>query len=268
MIYLGLIKNLSSRIDSDERTVLYDFILDKGDISVNGIIGQRIAIEFTGNISCVECGRSIKKTFNQGYCFPCFKSLPQNDVCIVKPELCHFDKGTCRDSSWGEKKCFIPHTIYLAISSGIKVGITRSYRVVSRWVDQGAVQALPIAQTFSRRDAGQIEVALKEHVADKTNWRSMLKGIDPDSFDLNLKRDELFQYFPEHVQHIKLQSEKTREFVYPVPLPPKKIKSFSFDKTPSLLDTLIGVKGRYLIFETCVVNMSKYSGYELKLLLM
>ena len=260
---LGILESLNHSIAGDGRSVLYHFSTKGAEIGLNPLIGSEVKLEFSGNIRCIACQRSITKTFQNGYCFPCVKALPETDLCNVKPELCHFAKGTCRDPEWGEDRCFIPHTIYLALSSNIKVGITRSYRVVSRWVEQGAVQALPIAQVFSRKDAGAIEVALKEHVMDKTDWRAMLKGHHPQGIDLRQKRDELYEYFPQDVKHIKLKKESVREFAYPVQNHPTKVVSLNLDKTPSVSDRLLGLKGRYLIFESGVLNFNKFSGYEL-----
>jgi hypothetical protein len=152
----GLLNKMYARLES---TVQYELPLSDQRIALNPLLGKVIKLTFTGNIRCVHCNRTIKKSFNQGYCYPCFISLAQCDMCIMKPETCHYEAGTCREPSWGEEFCFKPHIVYLANSSGIKVGITRQTQIPTRWIDQGAVQALPIFKVQSRYMAGLIEIA-------------------------------------------------------------------------------------------------------------
>ncbi|HEY5141320.1 MAG TPA: DUF2797 domain-containing protein, partial [Methylococcales bacterium] len=169
----GPLKKMHTRLDSP---VQYDLPLGDQSIVLNPLIGKPIKLTYTGHIFCVHCNRSIKKSFNQGYCYPCFIALAQCDMCIMKPETCHYEAGTCREPDWGLAFCFQPHIVYLANSSGIKVGITRKTQIPTRWLDQGAVQALPVFKVQSRYAAGLIEVAIAKHVSDKTSWQQMLKN--------------------------------------------------------------------------------------------
>ncbi|MFK7827129.1 MAG: DUF2797 domain-containing protein [Oligoflexales bacterium] len=260
-MFVGRVKKLQSE-HSSEGSVQYKLPIGNECLSLNRLLGKKITLKATGNISCIECGRKIKKTYNQGLCFPCCQVLPQADLCQVKPEICHFNKGTCRDPHWAEKFCFIDHTVYLAISSDLKVGITRSFNQTNRWIDQGAVQALPIARVATRFDSGLVEVALKEEVNDKTNWRAMLKG-EHKEIDLYAKRSELFGLFPSDVNAQKLENETIRSFIYPVIEYPKKVISLNFTKDPLVTGILMGIKGQYLIFDTGVLNIRKFSGYEI-----
>ena len=159
-----------------DRLVQYFLPLDDHREPLNSLLGKPIRLEYLGDIHCTHCGRRSKKSFSQGYCYPCFTKLPQCDTCIMSPEKCHYDQGTCRDPSWGEQYCFTDHYVYLANSSGVKVGITRGSQVPTRWIDQGATQAMPIFRVKSRYQAGLIEDCLREHIADRTHWQKMLKG--------------------------------------------------------------------------------------------
>ena len=165
---------------------------DENKANINNWLGCKVRIEFNGLIRCIYCDRQTKKSFNQGYCYPCFQRLARCDSCIVSPEKCHYAAGTCREPEWGEQHCMRRHYVYLANSSGIKIGITREDNIPSRWIDQGAIQALPILAVDSRWQSGLAEVIFKQHVADKTNWRAMLKG-DVDQLDLFEYRDQLLQ---------------------------------------------------------------------------
>jgi hypothetical protein len=248
--------------------VLYYLKVGEEELPMNEKLGKTLRIEFAGEISCIACGRGIKKSFSQGYCYPCFRNLPETDGCIVRPETCHFAAGTCRDPAWGETHCMQPHTVYLANSSAIKVGITRGLDPVSRWIDQGASKGLAIRRAKDRLESGRIEVALKEFVADKTNWRAMLKG-DPDPIDLALKRDELLALYAERYPQTPLRGEPLPEaesvqIQYPVSEYPEKVKSHNLDKEAVLEGTLMGIKGQYLILDTAVINMRKYGGYHLQ----
>jgi len=156
-----------------EKTEPLSYLLNVGDekIDMNAYIGKDIRIISNGEIRCSHCQRKTNKSFNQGYCFPCFKKLAQCDRCMMSPELCHFSQGTCREPEWAEQFCMQEHIVYLANSSGLKVGITRHSQVPTRWMDQGAIQALPIFSVSTRQLSGLVEVIMKEWVADKTNWR-------------------------------------------------------------------------------------------------
>ncbi len=243
--------------------VFYHLRLADKEIPINDFVGQTIKLNYLGTIHCIHCGRKTNKSFSQGYCFPCFRSLPETDMCIVKPEQCHFDQGTCRDAAWGEKHCMIDHTIYLANSSGLKIGITRSFQQETRWMDQGAIQALPIARVKKRKDAGLVEVAVKQRVSDKTNWRKMLKG-EVEEIDLVSHRDQLKDLLPDGIDVEFLADENVRNFTYPVKIFPKKIVSYNFDKNPEIQDELQGIKGQYLIFAGGVINMRKFAGYDVR----
>jgi len=246
----------------DRKPVQYSLRLHDQDlIPLNEAVGQPLQIEFTGNIHCINCDRKIKKTFNQGYCFPCMQSLAACDICIVKPELCHYDKGTCREPSWGEEHCLIDHTIYLSNTSGLKVGITRKHQQMTRWVDQGAVQAIPLGTVSKRKNSGLIEKELSQNLADKTNWRKMLKG-ETEEIDLAAKRKEVLESLSNHDDFIP-SSDDAVTIYYPVENYPEKIKSHNLDKTPQVDGKLDGIKGQYLILDTGVLNLRKYAGYEI-----
>jgi hypothetical protein len=243
--------------------VLYTLPLGEARIPLNTLLGQPIRFRFTGRIFCVHCGKATKTSFSQGYCFRCMQTLAQTDMCIVRPETCHYHLGTCREPEWGMAHCFIEHTVYLANSSGIKVGITRSHQVKTRWMDQGAVQALPIVKVKTRLESGQVESQLSKVMADKTNWRLMLKSSGA-TLDLKSKREELFSTWPAGLPGERLSETEEFRFQYPVLVYPEKPVSLNLDKQPLVQGDLQGIKGQYLLLSTGVINMRKYGGYELE----
>jgi hypothetical protein len=254
-------------------SVSYELPLAEQSIALNPLMGKSIKFTYTGQIFCVHCKRPIKKSFNQGYCYPCFTSLAQCDLCIMKPETCHYEAGTCREPDWAQNFCFQPHIIYLANSSGIKVGITRQTQLPTRWIDQGAVQALPIFKVSSRYVSGLVEVIFAKHISDKTSWQQMLKGRS-EAIDLEAKRDELMALSAESLTEIAnrfgpdslqlLSDEKVVDIHYPIDRYPVKIQSFNLDKTPEVSGVLHGIKGQYLLLDTGVINIRKFSGYEVE----
>ncbi|RLA55317.1 MAG: DUF2797 domain-containing protein, partial [Gammaproteobacteria bacterium] len=159
-----------------EDPVQYTMLLGGHEIPLNQYLGRQLQLDYQGVINCVHCDRKTNKSFNQGYCYPCFRRLAQCDSCIISPEKCHYAAGTCREPQWGEEHCMIDHFVYLANTSGLKVGITRGSQVPTRWMDQGASQAQAIFRVSSRLHSGLVEVVFKNHVADKTHWQAMLKG--------------------------------------------------------------------------------------------
>jgi hypothetical protein len=254
-------------------TVQYQLPLDDQRIALNDLIGHSIRLEYRGDIHCIHCGRRSKKSFSQGYCYPCFTKLPQCDTCIMSPEKCHFHHGTCRDPQWGEKYCFTDHFVYLANSSGVKVGITRGTQLPTRWIDQGATQGLPIFRVQTRYQAGLIEDCIREHIADKTSWQKMLKG-NAETADLAAIRDDLLIKSESGLELLeqefglqalqRLYNETTTEIHFPVTRFPEKVKSFNLDKAPMVEGELQGIKGQYLILDTGVINIRKYTGYNIE----
>ncbi|WP_076429559.1 DUF2797 domain-containing protein [Aquipseudomonas alcaligenes] len=256
-------------------TAQYAFRLDEQEVPVNPLLGKRVRLEFLGAIHCTHCGRKTKKSFSQGYCYPCFTKLAQCDSCIVSPEKCHFDAGTCREPEWGERFCMTDHVVYLANSSGVKVGITRANQIPTRWLDQGASQALPIFRVATRQQSGLVEDLLRTQVADKTNWRALLKG-DAVPLDLPAIRDQLLESCAEGIaalqQRFGLQAIQpvsdadVLEIRYPVEAYPTKVASHDLEKTPVVEGILRGIKGQYLILDTGVINLRKYTAYQVAVL--
>lgn len=252
-------------------TVSYHLPVGEESIALNPLIGKTIHFNHGGEIFCQHCQRKTRKSYSGGFCYPCSQTLAQCDLCFMKPELCHFDKGTCREPQWGEAVCMQDHIVYLANSSGLKVGITRISQVPTRWMDQGATQALPIFRVKSRHQSGLIEIAFKQHVSDRTDWRKMLKG-SAEPMDLLAARDELMQNCEAEIHNLQtrlgdsaivpLQSEAPVEITYPVMHYPQKITSLNLDKTPQIEGMLLGIKGQYVILDNGVMNIRKYTGYQ------
>lgn len=259
-----------------EKNEPVSYFLPLGDFSVplSPFLGNVLHLRHTGAIYCTACGRKTAKSYNQGYCFVCFKKLAACDMCILKPETCHYDQGTCREPAWADAHCNVPHIVYLANSSGLKVGITRETQLPTRWIDQGASQALPIFKVASRYQSGLVEVTLAQHIADKTNWQALLKG-ESERIDLRAARDELLarcapelealqQRFPGQIQPLPDALEEN--FCYPVLQYPAKVRAFNLDQAPDVAGTLLGIKGQYLLFDTGVINIRKFTAYQVELL--
>lgn len=247
--------------------VKYTLKVGEHYIDLNAQIGKTIRMEYSGEIHCIFCDRHTKKSFNQGYCFVCFRTLAACDTCIIKPELCHIAEGTCRQPEWGKEHCLKPHVVYLANTSGLKVGVTRQKQIPTRWIDQGAVQAMPFFAVDQRLHAGQLETFLKKYIADKTNWRAMLKG-SPEPIDLKARAKELLDEVNKHFEldFMKQYCEDANivDINYPVLSYPEKVTSQSFDKKEVVEGQLMGVKGQYLILDTGVINIRKFGGYYIK----
>ncbi|RHX90635.1 DUF2797 domain-containing protein [Leptospira stimsonii] len=234
------------------------------DSNILNSLGKKYKLAFTGKIRCVSCGRITKKSFNQGNCFTCFQTLAENDLCILRPDTCHYHLGTCRQPDWGDSHCFRPHTVYLANSSAIKVGITKENPVSNRWVDQGAVQGIPLVEVGSRRDAGIIEKELSKVLSDRTTWQKMVAG-DPEPIDLSERKKEFLQKIEDldfDLDYRVSPQEKPTVIRYPVLHFPEKILSLSPEKNLVIEDILTGIKGQYLLFQSGVINIRAYGGYE------
>ncbi|WP_353979205.1 DUF2797 domain-containing protein [Salinicola endophyticus] len=266
----GQLRKLDARLPESG---LADYRLRAGEtgLALNARLGQRLRLHYAGAIHCVHCGRHTRKSFGQGYCYPCFSTLAQCDLCLVRPETCHYFQGTCREPEWGEQHCFRPHIVYLANASGLKVGITRATNTPTRWLDQGAIQALPILEVATRQQSGLVETLFKAHVSDRTNWRAMLKG-EVEPLDLVAERDRLMAAVAPGLDALRathgaeairaLDTPGVVSIDYPVLSWPRKIQSFNFDKQALVEGTLTGIKGQYLMLDSGVINLRKFSGYQ------
>ncbi|MFK7887212.1 MAG: DUF2797 domain-containing protein [Gammaproteobacteria bacterium] len=257
--------NVRKMITSLEDVVHYTLPLGDERVNMNALIGKPIRLTFEGQINCIECGRLTKKSFGQGFCYPCFRDSPEASECILRPELCRAHEGESRDMAWSEKYCLTEQVVYLAKSSAIKVGITRNGQVPTRWLDQGASEAIVFARVPNRYTAGALEVSMKAHLTDRTNWQRMLKNEISDA-DLLACRNQLRDEVEPELQQYLSDDDKVWEINYPVEVFPTKVKSQSFDKLPEIEGTLTGIKGQYLILdEGRVLNIRKHTGYFISL---
>lgn len=265
---------LDSVKESGENKASYQLALDDERIPLNDFIGEKIGLRYLGEINCVYCARKINKSFNQGYCFPCFRKLAQCDTCIIKPETCHYDQGTCREPDWAQMHCFTDHMVYLANTSGLKVGITRVTQIPTRWIDQGAVQAIPLIRVADRKLSGLIESHLAKEMSDKTSWQAMLKDLT-DPIDLLSEREKVSKNIRNYINkeiyladisEYSFQNTGPINLSYPVLEYPTKVVSLNFDKTPLVEGRLMGIKGQYLMFDTGVINIRKFGGYKIEFL--
>ncbi len=253
-MYTGILRDLCASVG--DGVVEYTLQIGEETIALNPLIGGQIRITFEGEKRCIYCDRKSNKLFNNGYCWPCFQRLARNDICQVKPHLCHYE--TCREQEWGDAHCMIPTYVYLAKSSDIKVGITRN--IPGRWMNQGAVEAVPIALVPTRKMAGELELYLSQHLKDKTNWRKMLKGEVSETPILEM-REKVLQLIPDDFRGYVLPDEEVRTFHYPVTDLPEKITSHDVEKKPAE-GRLLGIKGSYLILNTGVLNVPKFTGFK------
>ena len=265
----GTLSKMAVSLD-DANVAQYQLRVGDNNLPLNQFVGQQLTLTHSGNIFCCNCGKKTKKSYSQGHCFVCTKKLASCDLCIMKPETCHFDQGTCREPDWAQTHCFVPHYVYLSNTSGIKVGITRHSQIPTRWIDQGATQGLLIFKVSTRQLSGLIEVELAKLVNDKTHWQAMLKGHNQDQ-DLNAIAADLIPQIETRLNELLMESgdyqierlnETIQQIGYPIDEFPVKVKSFNFDKTPEVSGTLKGIKGQYLIFDTGVINIRKFSSYE------
>ena len=248
--------------------IQYSIVISDNIFPINEHIGSKIKLEWSGIIHCVKCGNKTNKSFFQGFCYPCFISTPESSECILKPELCRAHEGISRDMEWSKRHCLSNHYVYLSLTSGIKVGVTRYTQIPTRWIDQGAIKALKIAKTPNRYLAGAIEVKLKEFVSDRTSWQKMLKNDVDKATDLYSCRKTLKENLSSELKEYIISGEKEKLLEYPIIQYPEKIKSINFEKVKEHEGVLTGIKGQYIYIDNqYVVNMRKYSGYYFQITL-
>jgi len=256
MHYQGVLQKMQTEL---QENIQY-YLLFKDDVlNMNQLLGKKLSFSFV-KYQCMGCQKD-KEIFRQGFCKQCFFEQPAAGEWIMHPEKSTAHLGIeDRNLEYEKAVQLKPHIVYLALSSTVKVGVTRKTQVPTRWIDQGANQALPILEVPNRYLAGIAEVSLKNYVADKTNWRAMLKNEIPEA-DLVASRNELKQYLPDEVLPYLLENEKILDLNFPVLQYPTKVKSLNLTKTPDYTGVLKGIKGQYLIFEdNTVFNVRNNEG--------
>lgn len=261
MIYSGVLKKMMTKNDSP---VQYYLDMQSDFLNMNQLLDKTIEISFK-KYQCLNCGEN-KKIYRQGFCYDCFYKMPQAGDWIMRPELskAHLNIED-RDLNYEKGMQLQAHIVYLANSSNVKVGVTRKAQIPTRWIDQGAHEAIEIVEVPNRYLAGITEVALKQFVSDKTNWRKMLSNNIVD-IDLKEEREKLSKYIPDEAKEYFIENNKETEIEFPVKQYPTKIKSLNLDKTPNFSGKLKGIKGQYLIFEdSTVFNVRNWEGYVVDL---
>lgn len=257
MNFQGVLKKMWTENGSP---IQYYLVFENDFLNVNQLLDKKISIHFLG-YRCLHC-QMEKKIYRQGFCYECFFEIPQAADWIIRPELSKAHLGIeDRDLDYEIKSQLQPHVVYLANSSSVKVGVTRKSQIPTRWIDQGAHEAIEIVEVPNRYLAGITEIALKDHVSDKTNWRTMLKNDIKDE-DLVQWRDNLKQYVPEEALQYYLENNAETNLNFPVLRYPEKPTSLNLVKTPFFEGVLKGIKGQYLIFEDdTVFNIRSNEGF-------
>ncbi len=261
MQYQGVLRKMQTELANP---IQYYLIFEDDFLNVNQVLDRQLGIEFL-KYQCLNCGRD-RQIYRQGFCRSCFFETPAAGDWIMRPELstAHMDKED-RDLEYEKKMQLQPHIVYLANSSNIKVGVTRKSQIPTRWIDQGAHEAIEIVEAPNRYLAGITEVALKSHLSDKTNWRKMLTNQVTDQ-DLASWRDKLKSHIPEEASDYFLSNRNELELNFPVLQYPEKVKSLNLEKNPEFSGKLQGIKGQYLIFaDDTVFNVRANEGYFVSL---
>ncbi|MDO5614851.1 MAG: DUF2797 domain-containing protein [Cruoricaptor ignavus] len=261
MQFQGQVLKMTTQIGEP---IQYYLNLNHNLININQLINKKIKIKHIG-YECVNCGND-EKIFRMGFCKKCFFESPYASETIIRPELSRAHLGEEERNLEIEREIQLqPHIVYLAYTGDVKVGVTREKQIPTRWIDQGATFALPIAKTENRYEAGMIEVALKEHIADKTNYKKMLADTYEDDLDLEDFRNKIEQYFPQDFQKFYRNNADIVKLDYPYEAP-EKISAFTLDKHPEFEGILKGIKGQYLSFDGgFVMNVRSHEGYVVEL---
>lgn len=266
----GEIRKMSVHLNDEDiveyKMIFFDSVTqEEKSIPLNEYIGKKISLAFSGEIYCKKCGNKTKTSYNQGFCYKCFKNAPESAECIIRPELCRAHLGEGRDVEWEEKNHNQPHYVYLAATDVVKVGVTRSTQIPTRWIDQGASEAIILAETPNRYLAGVIEVALKSEFTDKTNWRKMLLNHIDESIDLEEIKWRLEELLPSDIVEYFSEEDDVTTIDYPVLEYPIKITSLNLDKSPEIKGRLLGIKGQYFLLDSGrVINIRRHTSYKVK----
>ncbi len=259
----NLLKMKSSLLN---QKVAYTLCLNENSIELSPLLGQSIKLRFQGQINCIVCGKTTKKSFGQGFCYTCFTTAPEADECILRPELCKAHLGLARDLNWAEQHCLQPHYVYLAQTGDLKVGVTRCSQIPTRWIDQGASSAIKLCQTPNRHIAGVIETFLKQYYTDKTPWRKMVSNQMGASGQMKEEKEQALDLLPSELQQYASRDDTLFTAQYPVLQWPRNPVQINLDKSPEVEGIFNGVRGQYLFFDQeRILNIRRFSGYLIDL---
>ncbi|MBT4903783.1 MAG: DUF2797 domain-containing protein [Flavobacteriaceae bacterium] len=261
-MFSGVLKKMNTAFGP---SVGYYLNLKDDFVALHQFIDQSITLEMIG-YECLNCSRT-EPIFRQGFCKKCFFESPNAGDWIMRPELstAHLDIED-RDLVYEKKVQLQPHIVYLALSSHLKVGVTRKTQVPTRWIDQGAHQALAVLEVPNRYLAGVGEVALKEIYSDKTNWRKMLQN-EAEPIDWVSEKNKAIDHLPKELKpYVLHENTEPLAIEFPVNRYPEKVKSLNLIKEQNYTAVLKGIKGQYLIFEDdTVFNVRSNEGLVVNL---
>ncbi len=265
MKYHGNLLKMKSALEGPK--VVYTLWLNGNPVEMNSLLGKQIRFVFQGQINCVVCGKTTRKSFGQGFCYQCFTTAPEAEECVLRPQLCKAQLGIARDINWAQKHCLQPHYVYLAYTGDLKVGVTRQSQIPTRWIDQGASSAIKLCQTPNRHIAGIIETYLMQFYKDKTLWRKMVTNQhQASSPDLAGAKKKAINLLPGELQQYALADDALFSVQYPVLQWPQNPLQLNLDKDPKIEGTLNGIKGQYLFFDReRIFNVRRFSGYLVEL---
>ena len=254
------------------------------NLSISECLNRGVELRLVEDKRCVHCNKGISSTYASAYCFDCANSLAQCDLCILSPSKCHYHQGTCRDPEWADEFCMTSHTVYVALTSNTKVGITRSSRLHQRWIDQGAYAGVAIAQMPTRRAAGVLEWLLSRYISDRTDWRQLVNRPAPQVNLLELARQlrdqvadlQVLNDLNENPQvHTQLPAEEVIaaqwidalqlvEIQHPLTgySPAKRLTVNA--QQPYLEANLLGLLGHFLLFDRGVLDLNQHRGMQIE----
>ncbi|HOC85353.1 MAG TPA: DUF2797 domain-containing protein [Prolixibacteraceae bacterium] len=261
MIAEGNILKMRAEYDTP---VQYFLPVGDAELCMNDLIGKEIRFIFGGQVNCISCGKVTRTSYGQGFCYNCLQTAPEAAESVLQPQLSKAHFGIARDMEYAEKYDLIEHVVYLVLSPGLKVGVTRHHQVPVRWIDQGAAAAMPLAKTPNRHIAGVMEGWLKQFYSDKTNWRDMLTNKQAPETDPAGEKRKALELLPAELKKYAYEPDEITRINYPVLRYPENVTPLSLDKTPQISGKLTGIRGQYLIFDGgYVLGIRKHNGYLL-----
>ncbi|HIH69714.1 DUF2797 domain-containing protein [Methermicoccus shengliensis] len=212
----------------------------------------RLKGEFELHLGARGCAGS----FERGEYVPCTsRQAPYCERC--RPfDPCAVCRGVCQKA---EMDCTTPHSIYLALFSPdlLKVGVSRTERLKTRLMEQGADIGVEIARCENGQIARAIEHRLSRVVSDRVSTTSKMRGLTKR---VNMEVwERAVATFRPIGQPLRLQYFDEQLRSEPLPL---RIEPYT-----TLSGRGIGCKGSLFVFERMgmlhVIDMRDLLGYEL-----
>jgi len=214
-------------------------------------------LDISENISIVLKKRGCAGQWEGDKYIPCdSEEAPFCPKCSGPPDPCVMCRGECQKP---EKTCNMEHSVYLAVFSPglVKVGVSKTHRLETRLMEQGADVGLEIARFPDGELARRRERDLASAYPDRVTFESKVDGI---SQSVNGETLQTIYRRYDAGRIMRFNYFKEKPWMKPIVLMPHENMAVS--------GRVLGIKGQVLVLAKgstlYALNLNRLVGYEVE----